>query len=226
MTTFREAIEDDFQDVCDDLETVSLHARATGGLVAVCSNAKRSLRHDDREPFDSLGFAVADYVAFRIARADLPPDYRTALGDWVEDENRDRYVVTAVMDSKMTAGLRLRTVSLRQLLTTTVTILERAPKGPAGGPGLRMVPRHINVPARVWPVQQTQQEYLGDVMKPEFRCALFADGTQVRLPLPQGAAVMTTDGTVYEVSAVHGLDALGGFATLDLVQQARRAGGA
>jgi hypothetical protein len=61
---------------------------------------------------------------------------------------------------------------------------------------------------------------------PEFRCALFADGTQVRLPLPQGAAVMTTDGTVYEVSAVHGLDALGGFATLDLVQQARRAGGA
>lgn len=222
MTSFRESIKDDFAQVCDDLEAVTYWSRANGRAVAVCPNAKRSLSHDDREAVASLGFAVSDFVSFQIAAADLGLTYRPMLGDWLIDAAGARYVVASVFDSKMTARLRLKCVSLQEVLGSLVSVLERAAPGAAGGPGTKTVVRYQNVPARIWPVQQAEDAYLGDNLKPRYRCAFFADGRQVELPLPQGCAILGPDGVTYEVGAVHHLDALVGFAIADMVAQAPR----
>jgi len=221
MTTFRDAIKDDFKNVCDDLETVTVYSRQdpTPRLVAVCRHAKRSVSHDLKEAVDSLGFAVADFVTFRIASSDLPLTDTQRPGDWLVDERGDRYAFVSMMDSKMTAGVRIKTVSLQQVLDQTVTILGRGGVGEAGGPGARDVVLYTNVRARVWAIEQTDADYLGEDLRPRWRAALFADGQQVMLPLPQGVSIQTPNGDVYNVTAVHGLDALAGFAVLDLTSQ-------
>lgn len=222
MTSFRDSIRDDFQDVCDDLESVTLWSRATGQPVALCGNAKRSLNHNDQEEFNSFGFAVSDSIKFQIALADLPLNYRVMLGDWIVDSRQGRYVIASVFDSRMTSRLRVSCVSLAEVFNTTVDLMGRAPESETGAPGAQTIPLVLGVPAAVWAVDQGDDSYLGDNLKPRFRCAFHSDGSQIALPLPQGSAIRHA-GKVYDVTAVTSIDKLVGFAVCELaILTARR----
>ena len=213
--SLRDDIASDFEDVCDDLETVKLVSRASRVVVRVCDHAKRSLKRDAKQASESMGFAVSDYITFQISANDLA-GYTAMLGDWLLDETDNKYVVASVFHSKMTNRLRLKTVSLNEVLNSKVTITSRSEASESGALGARDIPIHIGVPARVWPVDQSDADYLGDDLKPRHRCAVFSDGQQVSLPLPQGAGLIDSEGNYYDITAVKQLDQLVGFVVFEL----------
>lgn len=213
----RDSIKGDFLKITDDLEAVELWSRESGKVVALCPHAKRSRQRDAREEVSSFGFTVSDFVSFQIASTDLGRTQVPRLGDWLVDSARRKYVIAGAFHGRMTERLRLKTISLEEVMGSLVNVTVRSGLGRTGAPGARDIVRHMNVPARVWPVDQLLDGYLAEDMRPRYRCAFFSDGQQVRLPLPRDAGIQTATGESYDILGVRELDKLAGFAVADMV---------
>lgn len=223
--SLRDSIKDDFSALADDLETVTLFRRSDRSPGAVCAHAKRSVQSDKRQAIDSLGFAVSDFVVFQIATDDLSRVREPVLGDWLVDGAGRRYAISSIFHSRMTDRYRLTTVSLQEVFGSVVDVLVRSGNTETGGPGEPTIAKFRAVPARVWPVDQSAADFMGDSLRPRYRCAFFADGRQISLPITRrgdNVLIRTEDGTTYDVTDVRSLDQLVGFAVLDMVETTDR----